>query len=770
MGLLRNARRAHRQRSRQASGSRGRALHFESLEGRRLLAVTPGDFNVDGAVTGFDFLAWQQGLGSTYAASNLQQWSANFGSVTAMTFIDLQGSTAAVTGSGATVNGSTVTITAAGVYRISGTLTDGQITVDAANADVTLILNGANITNADGPAIYVANADNTTITLADNTQNTLTDGTTYNLGTATEPDAAVFSHDDLFIDGNGALTVNAHYKNGIASKDDLTIVSGNITVSAVNDGIKGRDSVVIQGGAINVTAGGDGIKATNDVNVAKGYVTISGGIITITSAVDGIQAETALTISGGSIAATVTGRGLTAGTDVTISAGTIGVTNSGAAGRGVDADGNVTFLGGTTTVNLSGATVLTASGSGFDPSYPTGVKANGSISVSAGSLTVTGTSAATGARGLSADSAINVTGGTINVTLAGNGATYTNSLAATDSYSAAALSADSAISITGGAVITTSSGTGGKGLKSDGTITIGSASSSPTLTITTTGARFLQSGTDYNHPKTIVATGAINIVSGTTTLNSTDDGIHSDTSITISGGTNVVNASSATQGVGEGVEAPIINFTGGVTSIVASNDGINATYGTVNGGTESNDGSQVNISGGIVIVAGADAIDSNGNITITGGTTIVDGPTNGPEEGIDFNGTFLINGGTLISGGSNSNMTKAAGASSTQVNFFLKSSTALASSSLLHIQDSSGNEVVTYKPKNNVSYFHVSTSALATNTSYSVYFGGTYTGGSYVGGQTSWGLLTGGAWSSTGATLKKTFTTVVSGTVNTQTF
>jgi hypothetical protein len=77
---------------------------------------------------------------------------------------------------------------------------------------------------------------------------------------------------------------------------------------------------------------------------------------------------------------------------------------------------------------------------------------------------------------------------------------------------------------------------------------------------------------------------------------------------------------------------------------------------------------------------------------------------------------------------------------------------------------------VTFKPKNNVYYFHVSTGILAKNTSYSVYFGGTYTGGGYVGGLTTWGLLTGGTWSSTGASLKKTFTTSASSTVNTVTF
>lgn len=726
-----------------------------------MLSAVPGDFNVDGIVDAADYSVWRDKSGSVYTAEDYGTWRTNFGTAS----ISLLGTSIDVGKSGATAAGSILTISHAGTYWISGTLADGRIIVDTADeGTVKLVFDGVNITSSNNSPVTVANASNVVITLATGTQNYLKDGAAYSNGAATEPDAALFSSSDLTINGAGSLSVDANYADGIASKDNLTIESGTIMVDAVDDGIRGTDSVLIESGIITVISSGDGIKST------KGYVTASGGTINVTAGSDGIQAETLLTVSGSSIAAQVTGRGLTTSGDIAISAGTINVTNNGAAGRGLDADGNVTFSGGTTTVNLSGATVLAASGAGYDPSYPSGVKANGSISVSgAASVTVTGTSTATGARGLSADSAINVTGGTIQVTLAGNGATYINSSGVTDSYAAAALSSDLAINITDGNITTTSSGTGGKGLKSDGTITIGSAGGIPTLNITTTGARFLQSGTDYNHPKTIVATGAINIANGTITLNSTDDGIHSDSSITISGGTNIVTANSATRGVGEGIEAPIINFTGGVTSIIASNDGINATYGTVDGGINTNDGSQLNISGGIVIVAGSDGIDSNGNITITGGITIVDGPTSAPEEGIDYNGTFLINGGTVISAGSNASMTRAASTSSTQVNFFLKSSAALASSSLLHIQDSAGNEVVTYKPKNNVYYFHVSTSTLATNTSYSVYFGGTYTGGSYVGGLTSWGLLTGGTWSSTGATLKKTFISSASSTVNTVT-
>ena len=36
------------------------------------------------------------------------------------------------------------------------------------------------------------------------------------------------SEDDLFIDGNGSLTVNANYNDGIASNDDLKVLNGNI--------------------------------------------------------------------------------------------------------------------------------------------------------------------------------------------------------------------------------------------------------------------------------------------------------------------------------------------------------------------------------------------------------------------------------------------------------------------------------------------------------------------------------------------------------------
>lgn len=634
-------------------------------------------------------------------------------------------------------------------------------------------------------------------------------------------------HSEGFAMSGGSVNIAASSADGIdAGEAAIAISNGTLTVNSTAVDVKaiktGAGTITITGGTINLTVSGNASKAisakgnitigagTFAINLSgaalltasgsgydpsyctavktDGQLTINGGVFTLQSSsaaigAKGFSADGNILVNSGNFTITSAAPGaaytntfgvsdyynttsFSADGNITILGGTILITNTGAAGRGFKADVNLTFGGGSTTVNLSGPTVLTAQGSGFNPTYPTGAKADGLIYVNAGTVAVNATSAATGARGLSADSIIDVSGGTVTISVAGNGAVYTNSTGVTDSYAAAAFSADRGIIISAGTITTTSSGTGGKGIKSDGTLTIGTASTIPVLNITTTGARFLQAGTDYNHPKTIVATGAITILNGILTANSTDDGIHSDASVTISGGENKITASSATTGVGEGIEAPIINFTGGITNVTASNDGINATYGTVSGGIESNDNSQLNISGGILIVAGSDAIDSNGNITITGGTTIVCGPTNQPEEGMDFNGTFLMNGGLLISGGSNSNMTKSMAATSTQVSLYMRSTSQLAATSILHIENAAGTEIVNFKPKNGVYYFHFSSPSLAQSSQYKVYFGGTYTGGSFTGGSSGWGLYTGGTYSLTGATLKTTINTSASAKLN----
>jgi len=252
------------------------------------------------------------------------------------------------------------------------------------------------------------------------------------------------------------------------------------------------------------------------------------------------------------------------------------------------------------------------------------------------------------------------------------------------------------------------------------------------------------------------------IKGGTMTLTATSSqGLKGGTTVEISGGKiNVLNSH-------EGIESAKIVVSGGVTILNALNDAINATCGTVNGGSESNDGSYFYMKGGVLVANGSDAVDSNGNIEVSGGYLIANGPQTGVEEGIDCNGTFNINGGLVISSGSSSQMTKAMSTSSSQPGMFIKSSSALSSSSLLHIENAVGTDVITVKLKNGGYYFHASSGLMTKGASYKIYFGGLYSGGSFIGETTGYGLYTGGTYSTSGATLKSTPTLSTSNTVNT---
>jgi hypothetical protein len=216
--------------------------------------------------------------------------------------IALNGDTIATEASGAVVEGSTVTLTAAGTYTISGTLTDGQIIVNTEDtALVRLILNGVDIHSSTTAPIHVMNAEEVMVVLADNTDNRVSDGTSYLFDTVNEdePNAAIFSRSDLTFYGNGALTVTGNYNDGIASKDGLVITSGSITVNVVDDGIRGKDYLIIHDGQITVNAQGDGLKSDNAEDDTKGSIVIDAGLINVVAGGDAIQAQTNVTIQGG---------------------------------------------------------------------------------------------------------------------------------------------------------------------------------------------------------------------------------------------------------------------------------------------------------------------------------------------------------------------------------------------------------------------------------------------------------------------------------------
>lgn len=230
-----------------------------------------------------------------------EDWDATWDAATAVP-ITLSGDSIKVSGSGAVANGSTLAIYSAGTYVLSGTLEDGQILIRAGEEDtVRLVLSGAQITNTRSAPIYAQQAEKLIITLADGSENVVTDGAVYENAGTDEPNAAIFSKDDLTINGSGSLRVIGNFKNGIGTKDDLVVTGGNIVVNAPNDAIRGRDSISIGGGNLTITAGSDGIQSNDDEDEDNGWIAVDGGTLDITAVNDGIQAETTLTVTGGDL-------------------------------------------------------------------------------------------------------------------------------------------------------------------------------------------------------------------------------------------------------------------------------------------------------------------------------------------------------------------------------------------------------------------------------------------------------------------------------------
>jgi hypothetical protein len=280
-------------------------------------------------------------------------------------YIILNGNSIAVDGTGATVSGSMVTITSAGTYSISGSLIDGQVIVNTEDENVVrLILNGVDINCSANTPLYIVDADKAVIILAENTQNYLIDGNTYIFDSTYEdqPNAAIFSMADLSIYGNGELTVEANYADGIASKDGLIINSGTISVNSADDGIRGKDYLIIDNGNITINSMGDGLKSDNENDSTKGYIYIKSGRINITSEGDAIAGQTDVLISDGefnltsgggntySVDASSSAKGLKGQVNVIIEGGTINVNS---ADDAIHSHGNVVINSGT--LNLSTA-------------------------------------------------------------------------------------------------------------------------------------------------------------------------------------------------------------------------------------------------------------------------------------------------------------------------------------------------------------------------------------------------------------------------------
>lgn len=251
------------------------------------------------------------------------------------------------------VEGTKVTISAAGNYRITGTLNDGQIVVDSEDEEIVrLILNGVDITSSSSAPIYVKKAAKVLVYLSENTQNKLTDGSNYTYDDVEEeePNSALFSKADLTLAGSGSLEIDANFNDAINTKDGLIISAGSYKINAVDDGVRGKDYLIVKSGSFEITAGGDGLKSDNESDDARGYIEIIDGTFEIAAQGDGIAAETDLLVEYGDFTITTSGsttssssKGLKAGTNEIIDDGNFVITCTDDA---VHSNGTITINGG----------------------------------------------------------------------------------------------------------------------------------------------------------------------------------------------------------------------------------------------------------------------------------------------------------------------------------------------------------------------------------------------------------------------------------------
>ena len=234
-----------------------------------------------------------------------------------------------------------VNIKRAGTYRITGTLSSGQIAIDTnvINGDVEIILAGASITCADGPAIVAYNVDvkdvdncNVTIRTEKDTENYVygarvktsvldwpdQDKIVYNIEKGTDEgkyfeqykyDGAISSDISLTFEGEGTLKFGSK-REGIEVKGDIIINSGNYIFNTDEDGINacldGESVIEINGGNILVATKKDGPQG--DGIDSNGYLYINGGNVysfaNPSTPDSGIDSDLGIFINGGNVVAT----------------------------------------------------------------------------------------------------------------------------------------------------------------------------------------------------------------------------------------------------------------------------------------------------------------------------------------------------------------------------------------------------------------------------------------------------------------------------------
>ena len=175
-------------------------------------------------------------------------------------------------------------------------------------------------------------------------------------------DGAAFkakANSNVYVTGDGTLTINGNAKNGIKAGDDSSLIFDGVTVNinAVNDGINGNYDVTLLSGNFTIAAGDDAIHADHILTIGNPD-SGEGPTVRVTQSNEGLEG-TVVNIYGGDLSIVSADDAINAANGDGLYEGVLdysfnmmgGKLSINSQGDGIDSNGNINLIGGSAEIH-----------------------------------------------------------------------------------------------------------------------------------------------------------------------------------------------------------------------------------------------------------------------------------------------------------------------------------------------------------------------------------------------------------------------------------
>ncbi len=162
-------------------------------------------------------------------------------------------------------------ITKGGAYSLSGTQ-KGQLSIDAQDEIVSLVLDNANLSSDNGPVILVESAAKLVITLPEGSENQIFDSAYYE--NFWDQEASIFSYSDVTINGSGSLFITGYAKDAIRCKGILKVRGCHVEATAKRNSIRANDGFMAENAELVLQGEKNGLLTTKSNDTGAGFVSL----------------------------------------------------------------------------------------------------------------------------------------------------------------------------------------------------------------------------------------------------------------------------------------------------------------------------------------------------------------------------------------------------------------------------------------------------------------------------------------------------------------